>query len=341
MSTPWSSYHKHIISRENNTLGRQRLILFEFTALLSLIQVFFVGLLHDQIPILMAADMVTIILSVVLVGLYIFHQINIRTASTVLYVCLQVLNSAQMIVHVMEKDPNAESLVLQHLFLGLLFILIAIVSYLKYSPAIISGMSFISFIFCVWKMQGGHLMAFVPVFVLTLIGVIVYDLVAAHGALHLQAENLQMKREVYDFMKVTGLTLEDLKEITNLSKHPSAQTERTRALLASMDARARNNLVGSVMAVKTQNDTSRETLMAAFPNLTGTQISICQLILQDYKQTDLCRALGKTESNISAQRSRIRTVLELAPEEQLKDALQERLDLYLQSRGMNENLSEW
>lgn len=329
------------MSRENNTLGRQRLILFEFTVLLCLIQVFFVGVLHDQVPMLLAADMAIMIMSLALLAMYIFHQINIRTASTILYVCLQVLNCAQMVMHVVEREQDAESLVLQHVFLGMLLILIAIVSYLKYSPAIISALSFLSFMFCVWQLPGGHLMAFIPVFVLALVGVIVYDLIASHGAMHLQAENLQMKREVYDFMKVTGLSLDDLKEITNLSKHPSAQTERTLALLSSMDARARNNLVGSVMAVKNQIDTSRETLMAAFPNLTATQISICQLILQDYKQADLCRALGKTESNISAQRSRIRSMLDLSPEEQLKDALQERLDLYLQSRGMNENLSEW
>lgn len=329
------------MSRENNTLGRQRLILFEVTSLLCIILVFFVGLLHDQIPVLMAADMATMILSLVLLVLYIFHRINIRTASTILYICVQALNSAQMIAHVFDGDPDAESLVLQHLFLSLLLALIAIVSYLKYSPAVISGLSFVSFLFCVWELPGRHLTAFVPVFVVALIGVIIYDLVAAHGALHLQAENLQMKREVYDFMKVTGLSLEDLKEISNLSKHPAAQTERTRALLSSMDARARNNLVGSVMAVKSQNDTSRKTLMAAFPNLTATQISICQLILQDYKQSDLCRALGKTESNISVQRSRIRAILDLSPDEQLKEALQERLDLYLKSREMVEELSEW
>ena len=103
------------MSRENNTLGRQRLILFEVTSLLCIILVFFVGLLHDQIPVLMAADMATMILSLVLLVLYIFHRINIRTASTILYICVQALNSAQMIAHVFDGDPDAESLVLQHL----------------------------------------------------------------------------------------------------------------------------------------------------------------------------------------------------------------------------------
>ena len=341
MSTPWSSYHKHIMSRENNTLGRQRLVLFEFTALLSFVQFLFVLIFHDQVPLLLAADILTMILSGTLFALYLSGHINVSTASFILYVALQVLNCVQMVVHMVQNDPNVESLVLQHVYMGALLILAAILSHLKYCPAVLSAISFLSFIFCVWKLHGGHLLSFVPIFLLSLIGVIIYDIIAAHGNMLHQEENLRIKRIVLDFMKVSGLSLEDLKEITILSRNPSAQTERTRALLASMDARARNNLVGSVLAVKAQNDTSRETLMAAFPNLTGTQISICQLILQDYKQADLCRTLGKSESNISAQRSKIRSALGLSQEQNLRDVLQERLDLYLHSSGMNKYLSEW
>ena len=102
-------------------------------------------------------------------------------------------------------------------------------------------------------------------------------------------------------------------------------------------ARVRENIVGGVLAVKAQNDSSREQLLTVFPELTPSQISIAQLILQDKKLTEICRILGKTENNVSAQRSKIRSVLGLAPETQLKDALEERLNSYRQSKNFAEN----
>ena len=84
--------------------------------------------------------------------------------------------------------------------------------------------------------------------------------------------------------------------------------------------------------MKAQNESSKELLVAVFPQFTPSQIAISQLILQDKKLSEICRSLGKTENNVSSQRSKIRTILELGPEDSLKEALQERLDAYLQAR---------
>ena len=46
------------------------------------------------------------------------------------------------------------------------------------------------------------------------------------------------------------------------------------------------------------------------------------------KLSEICRVTGKSEGNITSQRSRIRSILELNNDEVLKDALQERLNAY-------------
>ena len=152
------------------------------------------------------------------------------------------------------------------------------------------------------------------------------------GAQLLEAENFHLKEELADFMTVTGLSLVDIREITQLSKGSAHNVEKTRLLLNKMDARVRENIVGGVLAVKAQNESSKELLVAVFPQFTPSQIAISQLILQDKKLSEICRSLGKTENNVSSQRSKIRTILELGPEDSLKEALQERLDAYLQAR---------
>ena len=49
------------------------------------------------------------------------------------------------------------------------------------------------------------------------------------------------------------------------------------------------------------------------------------------KLTEICHITGKSEGNITSQRSRIRAILELKSDEVLKDVLQERLKAYIEA----------
>lgn len=333
---------KHYCSRENTILGRQRLVFFKVTALCSMlltVATFFYQPKGSFIP---SVDAVCVVATLALLVLYKQRYLNINEVSNTLYILLQVEISAQMIFLCTEGSGNTSALVLQDAFLSLLLIMISLVACLKYTPIIISVLSLLTYVACMIITHSAALGNFLPIYLVVLVGVIIYDSVASTNARHLQAENQQIKKELLDFMRVTGLTLDDIAGITRLSEGGgAAKCEKTRELLNQMDARVRDNIVGGVLAVKAQNDSSRETLMAAFPNLTHTQISISQLILQDKKLSEICRILGKTENNISAQRSKIRTSLELSPKQQLKEALQLRLNLYHQSAELEKNVVNW
>ena len=332
---------KHYYSRENTVLGRQRLVFFEVTALCSIaltVATFFYQPKGSFIP---SVDAVCVVATLALLVLYEQRYLNINEVSNTLYILLQVEISAQMLYLCADGSGDTAALVLQDAFLSLLLIMISIVACLRYTPIIISVLSLLTYVACMVITHSAALGNFLPIYLVVLVGVVIYDSVASANARHLQAENQQIKKELFDFMRITGLSLDDMKGITSLSEGSAAKKEKTRELLNQMDARVRDNIVGGVLAVKAQNDSSRETVMAAFPNLTPTQISICQLILQDKKLSEICRILGKTENNISAQRSKIRTSLELSPKQQLKEALQLRLNLYHQSAELEKNVVNW
>ena len=139
-----------------------------------------------------------------------------------------------------------------------------------------------------------------------------------------------------DYM-ILAINMGDLATTTGIATKEKTEaehedTEKTRLILNNMDDRVRDKIVGGVLAVKAQKESARAILEKVFPDFTPTQISIAQLILQDKKLTEICRTLGKTENNISAQRSKIRSTLGIESEVSLKEALQERLDAYLQSQ---------
>ena len=318
-------------SRESTTLGRQRVMFFLVTAILSTVitEAFFFSL--PQVRIVAIIDAFSILGAIVLVVLYLRHKLPIREASNLLYLLLQAEISAQMVCVSFLGEGQVTTMLIQGSFLSLLLIMISIVATLKYCPATISVISLFTYFACFGITHERILIAFLPVYLVVLVGVILYDTLAMHSAKQMEMENFHLKKEVVDFMRVTGLSENDLRQITKLSG--SAQdTEKTRLILNNMDDRVRDKIVGGVLAVKAQKESARAILEKVFPDFTPTQISIAQLILQDKKLTEICRTLGKTENNISAQRSKIRSTLGIESEVSLKEALQERLDAYLQSQ---------
>ena len=152
--------------------------------------------------------------------------------------------------------------------------------------------------------------------------VIIYDSLAARTTLLIDEEKVNLTDEFTAFIKATGLSRDDIKGYASLSKNFGSSTDQAREILMSMRPMAQQNLVASVKAMLREEDSDRHLLHKVFPSFTETQLSIAQLILQDKKQAEICRKLGKSENNISTQRSNIRSKMNLSPNDNLREALQ-------------------
>ena len=338
MTSPISVLKRHHQMRENTALGRQRLIFFETTAVFSLLLTVASFFYQPKSVFVISADVACMALTLGLLALYVLRYLNVKDVSVSLSLILQVEISVHMLFLSTLGTTSASILVLQDAFLSLMLIMILLVTLFTYTPLTLSLLSFITYLACVVIADSAVVTAFFPIYIVILSGVVFFDAMAARGAKEIVEENVIAKKELREFVRVTGLSLEDIEEIVLLSKKGATSTERTRELLNRMDARLRDNLVGGVLAVKAQNDSSRDRLLAAFPNLTPTQISICQLILQDKKLSEICRTLGKTENNVNAQRSKIRSCLNIPREVPLKEALTEQLGLYLEAEATDKKM---
>ena len=74
-----------------------------------------------------------------------------------------------------------------------------------------------------------------------------------------------------------------------------------------------------------KKSTQLATIAEAFPELSVSETEICRLILQGKKQSEICAILGKTQGNITSQRTHIRAKLNLKPKDNLGEALLKRL----------------
>ena len=84
-------------------------------------------------------------------------------------------------------------------------------------------------------------------------------------------------------------------------------------------------IINNVIEFMRMNETESERLKLLLPELTPSEIKICQLILRDKKLGEICSILNKSESNINTQRGNIRKKLGLQPTDNLQKALEKRV----------------
>lgn len=317
-------------SRESTIIGRQRLVFFLAVSVMSIVLTLSSFALQPKTPALTFVDVSTVIITVLLMFLYFKDKINIRLSITAVFILLQLELSAQKITFATIGTPEANALILQASFLSLLLITLSLVCFLKYSPTIISVISIFTYMLCLTIDSNVVLKTFLPVYLVVLIGAIFYDLFTVRAVMNMEVENTNLRQEIMEFFYATGLDEESMSDIARISRE-SGKSEGMRELLSRMDPSIRARLVGGLSAIRQEEDASRKSIMAAFPMLTPAQVTICQLILQDKKLAEICKITGKSEGNITSQRSRIRSILELGPDDVLKDVLSERLKSYLEA----------
>lgn len=96
-------------------------------------------------------------------------------------------------------------------------------------------------------------------------------------------------------------------------------------VLELVGEKAEKNIRKKVRYLMEQEQIDYTRLSEKLPELTRSEIEICDLILKGCKLLEICYKLNKTETNISSQRSHIRTKLGLSPKENLKDVLRKKM----------------
>lgn len=101
--------------------------------------------------------------------------------------------------------------------------------------------------------------------------------------------------------------------------------QQTTLLLEMMTEDSKQTLLKNVKNLIKLQEADFLLLEGIFPELSPSELEICQLILQDKKLSEICTILNKNESNINSQRAHIRKKLNLQTSQNLKTVLTERL----------------
>ncbi len=307
--------------RETSLLGKQRFVVFLFTdvalIVLNTLSIFTQPL---EKPAIISAIFISVV-SALLMILYFMRMLPLRGAITLLLVIAQAQNVVEMVTYSYHYSEPIQQFIITDILTSLLLVMTAFLAYLHFSPTIVSVLSIFSYAFVLFKVNSPLLEGLFPVYLFILVTIILYDSLVARTVFYIDEEKVELTDEFTAFIQASGLSRDDIKGYSALSRNYGTSTASTREILMTMKPRAQQNLMESVMAVLREENSDRNILHKIFPSFTETQLSIAQLIIQDKKLSEICMRLGKSENNISAQRSNIRAKLNLSPEDNLRDAL--------------------
>lgn len=125
--------------------------------------------------------------------------------------------------------------------------------------------------------------------------------------------------------KQVHMTKEEETAIKMMAEMKEGEELQMAALLGRLSPDLRQKVIRNVADHLQHEELEHMAWDQVCADLTKSETEICKLIVKGLTLKEICEATGKSESNITSQRSHIRKKLNMSKEENLKDTLMKRL----------------
>ncbi|MEG1621837.1 MAG: hypothetical protein RR330_00540 [Alistipes sp.] len=313
----------------NNIIERQRLAIF----LLSELGMVLIGIaatfLYKDVkgPYFYINNSAFILLPIVLFLLYDKRVLSLSQALFWHLILYQAVASSKMIYAALTAtNPQlADGIIILDMTLLLSCFLIAYLSCLRYINIVIVVASIATYILVMCLLDSQILNNLLPVFCIMFV---LYGLFAStmiRITTKMFNENKELKITQSDLTSRLAQNKKHLEALMLLTNSQTLSQQQMTDLLVIVGNKAEQNLRKKMRYFIEQEQIDYNKLTERLPELAHSEIEICTLILKGMKLMEVCRELNKTETNISSQRSHIRTKLGLKKDEDLYQFLRERM----------------
>lgn len=318
------------ISEENSLIEKQQIAIFivcEFGIMFISAYVLLFSESVNKGVFFYASNLFFIISPALLLVLYGKKRIPLRHALFANIFFIQTDVSVKMIhlAYASVNAPLAHSIILVNMTLLLLCFFVAYLSEIRNLNMIILLLSISSYVVAAWIAKSGLLLMLTPVFLI--IFILVAFLTAFMGRMTKQVAqvNSELKIENEEITEQLKLNKKQLDALMSMAKEKPMSKQQISEVLELLGDKAEKNIRKKVRYLMEQEQIDYARLSEKLPELAPSEIEICDLILKGYKLLEICYELNKTETNISSQRSHIRTKLGLSPKDNLRDVLHKRM----------------
>ena len=316
------------LRNEHSVLDRQRLALLlscYIPFMLLGVAANFLGVTEPSAPFFGYTHTLLVLTAAVFLLLYRRRKIGITVCFAAFIIIGQTILSVEMVYCAFQGTPYYDMLIMANMVLLSQNTLVAMAGLMRRIPVLLGIATLFIYILCSWITGDALLNSFIVVFILVFLFTSVIGVWVANSMGQLEHENEEYKKGEKELLHILRLKRDEVKAFVALASE-KYDHDGTKVLLERLDTKSKLNLLANVEEYLKTRNTDLEIIGQKFPELTPSEREICRLILQGKKLYDICRILGKNESNINSQRANMRKKLGLKPADNLQKALQQRLD---------------
>lgn len=317
--------HKFLL-REVSFIGRQRLTTLVFYDLILVMGFVFniTGITGIENQLFIGANTLFLLAVGVLFVLYIFGRMQLKVCLYATTISTHIFLTAETVMIDCENSALNNQIALASIILLALNCLYSTLSYLKWNPLLLGGITVAVCALYMCRMNDGAMRDFMVLITVSLIVMsICGERLVANSAL-LSSENAKYRQDEQELLLLFRMNRTQMRAYIHLGINTYA-TAVVEKLFAELDPETARNIMTNVMLHANEKKSTVKKIKKALPCLTPSEREICTLIIQGKKQGEICRLLNKSKSNVNSQRVHIRKKLSLLPQDNLRDALKNRI----------------
>ena len=211
--------------------------------------------------------------------------------------------------------------VVNGLILLALLLMISIASYYRIIPYLLGGASIATYALCTFLATEIFPFDFLPAYAIAFVGLGVMGARMNQTIRDISVENNAYRTERQSMLELFRMDTDQLTEFIHLARQKELTMEQTETLLELLDAETCQKLTDAITENIRAKTIELAKLEEKIPGLTPAEKEVCICILKGKSLAQTVKELGKSPSNITNVRSRIRRKLNLEHDEDLQSCL--------------------
>lgn len=269
------------------------------------------------------ANSIHLLSTIALLTLVLFRKLSIYKALSTLLIVTQLEVTSEMIYSANYVDSYHLALIIGNTVLLSILLMLSILAYIRYIPVVISIISMSTYGVCVLTTKSEILINFFIVFTLAYLVLTLMSNRFIKQFNKLQGENTGLRRQHNDMLGLFNMDEAQMQAYLNLIYKKGKSKAEVEHLMEQIGGETRKNLRYNINLLIEQETINYTKMEETLPMLTVSEREICRLVLEGKKLSEVSHILGKSETNISCQRSNIRTKLDLKQGDNLRKKLLE------------------
>ena len=310
-------------SRAENTIERHRIIVYLLHSVLvvTVISLQFMGLGGSQEVVPQTMSGIHLAACILSLSLYLTRRLTLSKAFSLVALVAQCTIAVRFFYFATVRPDHFLQLILINQITSLLAIFFLVMSFIRFTPFIVSIISVASY-GCVasylhepalWQLFGFFL--FVQFF-LCVLGELLQ-----HNVMSVSRENTDLHHRETTLMRAVRLNKLEIEAYLRMSGNDHPSPEDADSLFSMLKPKSQRNLINAVRLHLKKHLMDDCDLEHHFPCLTKSETDVCRLILAGKKRSEICLLLDKTENNVDVTRNHIRKKLNVPTGQDLQKFL--------------------